>query len=197
MTLAEMLLLLLVGWTVLGVVGVTVSAIRRERGRVRRGLGWMAGVWVVYLLVVVVVSRVEKQRVVAVGQEQCFDEMCFRVVGADEVPGFLIRDGRRLIRVRVEVENRGHKAESEKLIRAYLVDAEGRDWEPLQGIAGVPLTERVGPGERIVSEPVFKVAADATGLALVFTHGRWQPGRLVIGDSDSLFHRPTVVPLGR
>jgi hypothetical protein len=44
---------------------------------------------------------------------------------------------------------------------------------------------------------MFKVPADATGLRLVFTHGRWQPGVLVIGDPDSLGHRRTVVELGR
>ena len=49
----------------------------------------------------------------------------------------------------------------------------------------------------MVSQPVFAVAADATGLGLVFTHGRWQPGRLVIGDSDSLLHRRTAVKLDR
>jgi hypothetical protein len=49
----------------------------------------------------------------------------------------------------------------------------------------------------VVSEPVFKVAANASGLGLVLTHGRWQPGVLVIGDSDSLLHKKTVVELGR
>jgi len=41
------------------------------------------------------------------------------------------------------------------------------------------------------------VAGDATGLRLVLTHGWKQPGVLVIGDSDSLLHRKTVVELGR
>jgi ABC-type uncharacterized transport system substrate-binding protein len=49
----------------------------------------------------------------------------------------------------------------------------------------------------VVSEPVFEVAANATGLGLVFTHGWRQPGVLVIGYSDSLLHRRTVVALGR
>jgi hypothetical protein len=48
-----------------------------------------------------------------------------------------------------------------------------------------------------VSEPVFKVAQDASGLALVLTHGRWQRGTLIIGGPESLLHRRTIVPLGR
>jgi hypothetical protein len=65
------------------------------------------------------------------------------------------------------------------------------------GVNGVELTVRVAGGGSVMSEPVFKVGADASGLGLVLTHGRWQPGVLVIGDSDSLLHRKTVVALGR
>jgi hypothetical protein len=192
----ELLLLGLVGWTGIGVLGVGVALWRGERQRVRRGVAWLAGVWVVYLCVLAGVSLRQKQRVVAIGEPQCFDEMCFTVTGAEEVPGFLIRDGRRLVRVPVRVTNRGRKTQHEGLIWAYLVDAQGRRWEESPGVNGVGLTAKVVGGESVVSEPVFKVAADATGLGLVLTHGRRQPGMLVIGDSDSWLHRRTVVKLG-
>jgi hypothetical protein len=193
----ELLLLGLVGWTGIGVLGVGVSLWRGERQRVRRGVAWLVGVWVVYLCVLVGVSLGRRQKVVAMGEPQCFDEMCFAVTGVEEVPGFLIRDGRRLVRVSVRLTNQGRKTQSEGLIWAYLVDAQGRRWEESPGVNGVGLTTKVVGGESVVSEPVFKVAADATGLGLVLTHGRWQPGVLVIGDSDSWLHRRTVVNLGR
>jgi hypothetical protein len=193
----ELLLLALMGWTAIGVVGVGVSLWRGERYRARRGVIWLIGVWVVYLSVVIGVSMGQGQRVEAMGEPQCFDEMCFTVTQVEEVPGFLIRDGRRLLRVSVQVKNRGRKAQSEGLIRAYVVDAQGRRWEESPGVNGVGLTARVSGGSAVISEPVFKVAADASGLGLVLTHGRWQPGVLVIGDSDSLWHRRTVVDLGR
>jgi hypothetical protein len=193
----ELLLLGLVGWTAIGVVGVGVSRWRGEWQKVRQGVAWLVGVWVVYLCVVIGVSLGQGQRVVAMGVPQCFDEMCFAVIRVEEVPGFLIRDGRRLLRVSVQVTNRGRKAQREGLIRAYLVDGQGRRWEMSPGVNGVELTARVAGGGSVVSEPVFKVAADASGLGLVLTHGRWQPGALVIGDSDSLLHRRTVVRLGR
>ena len=47
----ELLLVGLVGWTAIGVLGVGVSAWRGERQKVRRGVAWLAGVWVVYLCV--------------------------------------------------------------------------------------------------------------------------------------------------
>jgi hypothetical protein len=193
----ELLLLGLVGWTGIGAFGLAVSLWRGERARVRRGVAWLAGVWVVYLCVLVGASLVQRQKVVAIGEPRCFDDMCFTVTGAEEVPGFLIRDGRRLVRVSVRVTNRGRKAQSEGLISAYLVDSLGRLWEESPGVNGVGLTVRVTGGESVVSEPVFKVAADAKGLGLVLTHGRWQPGVLVIGDSDSWLHRRTVVGLDR
>jgi len=193
----ELLLLGLVGWTGIGVLGVGVSLWRGERQRVRRGVAWLVGVWVVYVCVLVGVSLEQRQKVVAMGEPQCFDEMCFTVTGAEEVPGFLIRDGRRLVRVSVQVTNQGRKTQSEGLIWAYLVDAQERRWVESPGVNGVGLTSKVVGGDSVVSEPVFKVAADATGLGLVFTHGRRQPGVLVIGDSDSWLHRRTVVKLGR
>jgi hypothetical protein len=193
----ELLFLGLVGWTAIGVIGVGVSQWRGERQRVRRGVAWLLGVWVAYLCVVMGVSLAQRRRVVAMGGPQCFDDMCFAVIRVEEVPGFLIRDGRRLLRVSVQVTNRGRKAQSEGLIRAYLLDAQGRRWEMSPGVNGVELTARVAGGSSVVSEPVFKVAADASGLGLVLTHGRWQPGALVIGDSDSLLHKRTVVGLGR
>jgi hypothetical protein len=147
--------------------------------------------------VVIGVSLGQRQRVVAMGEPQCFDEMCFAVTRAEEVPGFLIRDGQRLLRVSVQVTNRGRKAQSEGWIRAYLLDAQGRRWEESPGVNGVGLTTRVAAGGSVVSQPVFKVAADASALELVLTHGRWQPGVLVIGGSDSLLHKKTVVDLGR
>ncbi|HTC75412.1 MAG TPA: hypothetical protein VK684_07540, partial [Edaphobacter sp.] len=123
-------------------------------------------------------------------------EMCFTVTKVEEVPGFLVRDGRRLVRVSVQMTNKGRKAQGDRLIRAYLVDGQGRRWEMSLGVNGVQLTARVAGGGSVVSEPVFKVAGDASGLGLVLTHGRWQPGVLVIGDSDSLLHRKTVAALG-
>jgi hypothetical protein len=193
----EILLLGLVGWTAIGVMGVGVSQWRGERQRVRQGVGWLIGVWVVYLSVLIGVSLGQGQRVVALGEPQCFGEMCFRVTRVEEVPGFLIRDGRRLLRVSVQLTNKGRKAQRDELIRAYLVDGQLRRWEMSPGVSGVELTARVAGGGSVMSVPLFKVAADASGLGLVLTHGRWQPGLLVIGDSDSLLHRKTVMALGR
>ena len=158
---------------------------------------WIAGVWVVYLGVLLTVSLVQSQRVVALGQEQCYGEMCFAVTGAEMMPGLSIGDQDRLVRVSIRVRNKGQSARREGLIRAYLVDGQGRRWLESTGVSGVRLTAPVAGGASVVSEPIFRVAKDSTDLELVFTRGNRQPGILVIGDSDSLLHRRTVVRLGR
>lgn len=197
MNAGEMVLAALVAWTGLGVLGVTLALTRGERQRVANGARWLVGIWVIYLAVLVVVSVRSKESVLPVGENRCFDEMCFAVLGAEEVPGFLIRDGSRLIRVQVRIRNLGRaKAESESLVRAYLIDAQGRTWQETAGVSGVRLTATVRPGGEVLSEPMFKVAKDATGLKLLLNHGHLQPGVLVIGDPESVLHKPTVMDLG-
>jgi hypothetical protein len=196
MTRMELLLVGVLGWSALGVVGVAVSLRLGQRGQARRNALWLVGVWVVYGAVLGGSSVLGRQRVVALGADRCFGQMCFAVLRSEAVPSTAGEMG-RVIRVTVRVTNRGRGVEAESRIRAYLVDAQGRRWEPLPGLSGNPLTRRVAGGAAMVSEPVFQVARDSSGLRLVFTRGFWQMGTLVIGDSDSLGHRRTVVELGR
>jgi len=200
MRVTELLLVGLLLWTLLGAGGTAVWAVRGDRNRARRGVLWIGGVWAVYLLVLVAVSVRQQGEQMTVSQEQCFGEMCFAVTGADEIEGFLARgqERARLIRLKVRVTNRGRgRPQGESLVRASLVDGQGRKWEEVRGLSGVRLTTMVAAGNSVVSEPVFRVSKDATRLGLVLTHGRWQPGVLVIGDPDSWMHRPTVMRLDR
>ena len=198
MNFRELLLLVLVGWTVVGAAGITISLLRHERSKAVRHSLWIVAVWVVYMAILLGSSITQPQKIVALGQDQCFDEMCFAVTGVQELPGYLIRDGSRLIRVSVRISNHGkEKMQSEGLIQAYLIDTQGRQWAESTGVSGVRLTARVAAGDSVMSQPVFKVAGNASGLGLIFTHGQRQPGVFVIGNSDSLLHKRTVVWLGQ
>lgn len=196
MNLRELLLIGLAGWTAIGIIGTLISLLRRELKRALSGLAWIILIWAAYLAALLGVSLHQKQRVIAIGQPQCYDEMCFTVTGVSTVPGLPAQDQRRLLRVSIAITNRGHKPESEALIQAYLIDDQGHLWGEEPGLSGVRLTVKVPPGQSVVSQPVFAISESATGLKLVFTHGHWQPGVLVIGNSDSLLHKRTVVPLG-
>ena len=194
----NLLVVALVAWTVLGAIGVSISLFLGERAKALRHLGWIFGIWAAYLAVLMGASLMQPQKIVAMGQNQCFGDVCFAVTGVEEVPGFLVHDGSRLVRVSVRVSNRGREASrTDRRVQAYLLDAQGRRWQESMGISSVRLTAAVPAGSSVMSEAVFKVAKDASGLALVLTHGRWQRGTLVIGGPESLLHRRTIVPLGR
>jgi hypothetical protein len=194
----NVLLLLLVGWTVLGTIGMLISLFLGERARALRHIAWIFGIWAVYLALVMGTSLMQPRKIVALGQDQCFGDMCFAVTGVEEVPGFLVHDGSRLVRVAVRVSNRGRgEIERDGHVQAFLLDSRGRRWDEATAISSVPLTSAVPAGSSVMSQPVFKVAKDASGMALVLTHGRWQRGVLIIGGPESLLHRRTIVPLGR
>jgi hypothetical protein len=194
----NVLLLLLVGWTVLGTIGMLISLFLGERARALRHIAWIFGIWAVYLALVMGTSLMQPRKIVALGQDQCFGDVCFAVTGVEEVPGFLVHDGSRLVRVAVRVSNRGRgEIERDGHVQAFLLDSRGRRWDEATAISSVPLTSAVPAGSSVMSQPVFKVAKDASGMALVLTHGRWQRGVLIIGGPESLLHRRTIVPLGR
>lgn len=197
MKLTELLLFGVAGWAGIGAVGVAISLRRGRRAEALKNAAWVATVAGAYLVLLLLVSVFQQQKLVRIGQDQCFDEMCFAVTGVDEVPGLISGLPDRVIRVQITVANRGRSPHAEKLLTACLTDAQGRTWQPLAGLSGNALTSRVTGGSQMVSQPMFRVAKGSTGLSLIFTHGNWQPGRLVVGDSESLAHRPTLVPLGR
>ena len=193
----ELLLLGLAGWTAIGVCWDCGLVVARRADAGPAWNAWIIGVWVVYLCVLIGVSLGQQQRVVAIGEPQCFDDMCFTVTGVEEMPGFLIQDGRRLMRVTIRVTNRGRRGAARRVYLGLSGRCEGTRLGTVAGSERRGLTARLAGGDSVVSEPIFEVAADATGLGLVLTHGQSQPGVLVIGDSDSLFHKKTVVALGR
>jgi hypothetical protein len=200
MKLTELLFFAVLGWTSIGVVGIAISLLRGRGAEARSHAAWIAGVIGAYMLALLTVSALQPQKLVPLGSDQCFDDMCFAVTGSHETPGSPPGDQdqqARFIRVAIRVTNHGRTAHSESLIRAYLIDSGGRTFDPIPGLSGNRLTVSLAPGAQILSEPIFRVPPNSAGLGLVFTHGHWQTGRLVLGDPDSIGHKPTVFLLSR
>ena len=193
---AEFLLLLLVCWTVIGVFGVSASVIGQNPAKALRNFGWIIAIWAIYLTILVTTSLIQKQSIITAGQAQCFDKLCFTVVGSETLPGYLAKQS-HLVRVKIQIQNRSKDPMSEPRLHTYLVDQQGRRWDEVPGLSGVRLGARVPAGITLLSEPVFKLPDDAIPVGIVLTRGHLQPRRLVIGDRDSLLHRPTVALLGR
>lgn len=201
MRFAELLLWGIVGWTAIGLVGSFLSGKRRGNWpKARRGLATIAAIWAAYLLALLLVSHFAPQKRLPPGQPQCFGDLCFAVDGAEQLTAFAGRgqQGDRLVRVRVRVSNRGHGGSARDTgVHAYLLDTHGGRWWPVPGLTGVPLQSPVPAGGQLLSQPIFAVPRSVGPVALVLTHGRWQPGALVLGDGDSLLHRPVVMQLSK
>jgi hypothetical protein len=196
MSWAELLLLILTGWTLVGFLGVTLSYLRQERRQARRHLIWIGGIWLLYIAVLLTISVTAKPRSIARDQEQCFGTRCLAVVRTEMMPGYLASHGEQLLRVSVRITNHSRKdREGDTRLKAYLLDSQNRRWYEIPGLQGVRLSTIVAPGNSIVSQPIFKVASDATGLRFVLTHGRELPYALLLGDRDSLLHASVSVPL--
>ncbi len=207
--------LLLVGLflaSLIALVGAAAMAIRGSRRGAMRVLRMLGTGWAAYLLVVVVVAAAtaaRPQRIIPMGEERCFDEMCFSVAGVQEFPQLgsadrtVKADGTfYVVTVRMRSHSRG-RAQSEGGLRAllwdagkdYAVSADGqRAWEAVNGETA-RLTARLEPGESVESVKVFDAPKEASAPGLVLSHG-FTPGFFVIGECP-LFHKPTILKLTR
>lgn len=195
---AKLLLAILLGWTAVGALGVTISFRRGERFQGRRNMVWIGAIWVLYMAVLLTVSLTARPRIVPAGKEQCLGSRCFTVAGTEIVPGYLAKNGEKIVRISLRIANPSDKSDSgDSSLHAYLVDSHGRRWDEVPGLEGVRISTPMGAKRMIVSTPVFKVPREAEGLHLVLTRGHRLPFLLMIGDPDSLMHPATRFAFAR
>ena len=200
MTLCELLFILLfVG----SVVSLFLSAFlwrRRVSKKIRVAL---ALVWGVYLVILAVTNALSSQKVFNVGEEQCFDEMCFAVADAQAMPektsnqAGIASSRIYVVKIRVTSHSRG-RTQAEGGLRGRLYDghtyidvseAAQSAYEAQYG--GSPkLTQKIAPGESILSVLVFEAPQPVAHPALTLDHG-FTPGYFVIGESP-FFHKPDI-----
>ena len=191
--------------SVIALICAFIMMIRGRRRIATRLLLTLAGGWGVYLSIVALVAVATPQQSVSMGQDLCFDEMCFAVDHA-ETAMELGPAGRQLkangvfhvITVRVTNHSLG-RTESEGGLRALLWDG-GKSYETsregqraLEAAKGETprLTARLQSGESVESRQVFDLPAESANVGLVLSHG-FTPGYFVIGESP-LFHKPTIL----
>jgi len=199
MTLYELLFILLF----LGSLAtLLISVFLRHGGAFKKILLTLAAVWGIYLTVLTATDVLASQKVTKIGEERCFDEMCFAVTEVQTPPQLSafdpsIAEKLYVITVRVTSHSRG-RTQAEGGIRARLSE-NGRFFnifEPAQQAyeaqhAESPkLTQRLAPGESILSVLVFDVPGNITTPTLALDH-RLTPGYFVIGESP-FFHKPDI-----
>ncbi len=205
MSIFDLLLILLVLGTAVAVVaGVASLFLRRWKFA-----GWvLAGVivvWIVYLGAGTVAAVRAPQHIMSIGEDRCFDEMCFAVTGWNRTPSRNTGRSFYLVAVRITNRSRGRAQRElgrkgvliDRSGRVYDVSAEGmRTFSPVGGRPFPGLDAEVGPGQSLETTLVFDLPTDvdypgfALGSSLALN-----PARIVIGDEDHFLHWPTVVTL--
>ena len=211
----ELLFLTFTLATVIALVAALVLLILRRRRSAFRAIAATAVAWIAYLATVAAIAATTPQRVLAMNEDLCFDEMCFAVVDVRLArqlgpPNQSVKaDGVfSIVSVRVSSHSRG-RTQSEGGLRAKLwdgahycdVSAAGQKAYLATHAGSAPLTARLSPGKTVLSVQVFDMpftqARDGSwqvsSLQLVLDHG-FTPGYFVIGESP-WFHKPTVIKL--
>ena len=205
MSIFDLLLILLIFATAAALVVAAVALFFRRWAVARRFFVGVVVVWILYLGAGTVVALRAPQHIIALGEDRCFDEMCFAVSGYSRVPSTNAGKSIYIVYVRITNRSRG-RAERELGRKGVLIDRSGRVYEvsregmhALSPVGGPPfpgLDAEVGPGQRLETTLVFDLPTDVDypGFALASSLAI-NPARIVIGDEEHFLHWPTVVTL--
>jgi hypothetical protein len=208
MTIFDLLFIVVFLASVSVLLAAFVQILRRRARQALKMLSVFGLCLAAYVGVVVTVSLASPQRLVAAGQDRCFDDWC---VAVDSAATFdTLGQGELAINangvfyvVTLRLSNHGRgrpqRASSAAVTlrdddgRPYDVSTRGqRAFEAEHGPAA-PLTTTVSVGQPVVTVQVFDVPSSAhiSGLTIQHPVGSG-PGLFIIGDESSLFHKPTL-----
>jgi hypothetical protein len=168
-------------------VALLLAAYSAVRGRIIKAgkiaIG-SAAVWAIYLGIVVAVSLSTPRRIVAMGEERCFDDWCITVEGKSPGPPVAVT-----LRVSSHAKRVRQSAPDNTV---YLEDSEGRRYSARPADAQPSFGTMIGPGEVYETIRQFDVPANVRILGLVVRHSTG-PGAAIIGDDGAWFHPPAIV----
>ncbi len=169
-----------------------VAAVQRRRARclaLGRTLGVLVGV---YLAIVILVSLVSPRRVLKIGEEQCWDDWCAVVAEVETHED----QGAVVYKVTMRISSRaGRRAQRGLDTHIYLTDDTGRRFDPEPDPDAIPFDRLLQPRESVEIVRTFTLPRGARRPLLVVSHGSGFPANLIIGESESLFHKRTAVQL--
>ncbi len=205
MSIFDLLLIFLVLASVVGIVGALVELLFRRRALAARSLLAIAVAWAIYLGVGTAIAVMTPQHIVSIGEDRCFDELCFAVMGYKRTPSTNPGKSFYIVDVRISSRSRG-RAQREIGRKGVLIDRAGHVYEvSMLGMQAISpwqmhpypgLDAEVLPGQKLETKLVFELPedVDCPGFGLG-SELAINPARIVIGDEDHFLHWPTVVPL--
>lgn len=183
---------------------IALAAVRGRGDRLRATTRLLAGYVAGYAAVLLAVALVTPRRTLSPGVRECFDDWCVAGVGtvpsgAVQVPGC---DGGNVWIGTLEVSSDAKRVRQRAADAAATVeDLSGRRYPPCATPAqggGEPrgLRDELGPGDSFLVTLAFSLPVGARPAGFVISHGAF-PGVLIIGDDQSLAHRPTLLVVAR
>ena len=179
------------------VAALGAAVVQAFRGRARRSIELVTVVCLclaMYIGIVILVSLVSPQRVQGIGDTRCSDDWCIAVVAVTRSP--LPGGTEYSVAFRLSSRARG-VPQRENGVVVYLVDGTGGRYLAEQDPATVPFNVVLQPGQTVTTSRSFRVLGekDILGVVVGREGSNAIPGRFIIGDDGSLFHRPAIVPI--
>jgi hypothetical protein len=187
--------LLFIAVVLAAVATLGAAVVQAFRGRLRQGIGLVASVCLslaIYIGIVIAVSLVSPQRVVGIGDPQCTDEWCIAVTGVNRSPV----PGGTEYSVAFQLSSRARGiSQRENGVVVYLMGSTGRRHSAEPDPTPVPFDVLLQPGQTVTTTRRFRVLGEEQPLGVVIGRegSNAIPGRFIIGDDGSLFHRPAMV----
>jgi hypothetical protein len=210
MTIFDLLLILLVLSSAAAILVAVIALFFRRWTFVGKLLAGLIVVWIVYLGTGTAVAVLATQHSMAIGEDRCFDEMCFAVTGVQRTAsigstGGVAKAQGVFVVVDVRISNRGGHAQRENGRNGVIVDQSGRVYREsqagLQALSQVEgplpgLDSKVEAGQSVATKLVFDIPAVAAHPAFALGSDlRFNPASIVIADEGHFLHKPTIVPL--
>ena len=178
--------------SVVTVLTVLINLVRGHRQQAARLLAKYGVCLATYLAVVILVSLVSPQRVLGLGENRCSDDWCIAI---EDIARSTSPSGAEYV-VTFRMSSRALRApQRENGVVVYLVDEKGRRYGPAEDPAAVPFNVLLQPGEAVTTIRRFSVSNGSGKLGVVVSRegSNSIPGRFIIGDDTSLFHKPPIV----
>jgi len=208
MTLFDLLFIVVFLATVVVLLTALVHVLRRRPRRARKVLAVHGRFLGLYFAVLLLVSLAAPQRIVALGEDRCFDDWCLAVDSCATVSELghgehaAKADGVfYVVTLRISNQGRGRAQRASSAAVRLRDDLGGTyDVSPRGQLAFeaergpmAPLTSLLAVGRSLTTVRVFDIpnTAHVAGLTIEHPVG-FGPGRLVIGEESSLLHRPTL-----
>jgi len=211
MSIFDLIFLLMMLGTVIVLVMVMVAVVLRRWTHLLRLLGCLLASWVAYLVLGTMIAVATPQHIQPIGEDRCFDEMCFAVTGYQRTPRIEVAGHITqahgvfyIVEVRISSRARG-RAQHETGRIGMLIDQSGHIYSPsAEGMRALVEAEGptpgldtdLNPGESVTARLVYDLPSDikrpgfALGNSLLL-----YPPRIIIADDMHFLHKPTITPL--